>query len=492
MAGLVIPRELKRFIKDTSWAFISLAVASGVHFLLRIFLARYYGVGDLGLYSLAFTVYSFGLVFTAFGVDAGIVKYVAQYSGDSTRTKIFITSGTVIAAIIGCTLGLIFFLLSPILANYFFKMPDLTIMLRIVSCSFPFIALEKVAMGFLNAKRQMRSYALINIIQNILVAILTLFFAITGHEIYYAVIGLVLPLVIMCVVSLLCVIKSISWKTLISHNESVFLVKTLLTFGFYVILSAGVGVVQSYTATTLLGYFKTDVDVGLFSVVQTVLPILTLPSSAIQTITNPMIASYWGKHEISNIESLVNRSMKSMALYSMAAAFILGLLSEEIITFLFGKDFGSASVPLKIMLFSGVLSAMQGSVGGALSSTNYVKLIFRITGITVILNIILNLILDPSLGINGAAIATSVSMSIASLINLYFTQRMIKIKIETVWFVKFFVFTLILGGVSYFIGEILNPYIATILALVILAIISIRFFITREQHTQMMNFLRPR
>ena len=84
---------MRRFVRDVGFSFASLAISALVHFALRVFLGRYMGEGDLGLYTLSFTVYSIGIVFGAFGIGAALTKYVAEYREDASRTNVLLTNG---------------------------------------------------------------------------------------------------------------------------------------------------------------------------------------------------------------------------------------------------------------------------------------------------------------------------------------------------------------------------------------------------------------
>ena len=174
-------------------------------------------------------------------------------------------------------------------------------------------------------------FAIIIIFQNILVITLTIIFALTGKDISYSVIGLILPIILMSLFSLFYVRKYLTKLNILDVMPQI---KTLFVFGFYVVLAGGVSTISNYTDSALLGYYLTAKDVGLYSVAIISLPVLSLPSSAVQVITSPMIAQYWGKNELGNIEKLINRCMKLSALYAVVVAFAIGSFSKELITLL--------------------------------------------------------------------------------------------------------------------------------------------------------------
>ena len=482
----MITDSLKRFTRDVGWVFTSLTIAAIVQFVLRVFLARYFGPADLGLYTLAFTVYSFGLIVSCFGTDFGITKYVAAADGNLNRINLLVTSGISISFINGCVIGLILYLASPYISIYFFKMPELTALLRIVSFAFPFIGLEKATLGFLNGVRRMRIFAFINIFQNILVIVLTIIFTLLVQDIKYAVVGLVIPVALISLISLFFIRESLSRTNIAEYSRAV---KTLLAFGFFLVLGNSMGVIQTYTDSTLLGYFMKDVDVGLYAVAVTMVLVVRLPPQAIQTITGPMIALYWGKNEIDKIQYLVNGCIKYTAFCALLGAFVLGFLSHDLIRLFFGLDFVAAAFPFQILLVGAVFAAIQTSIGSALESTAYVKKQFMLTGIIALLGIILNILLIPPFGITGAAVATSTTMAISALIRLYFTQRLIKIRIDWIWIIKLFGFTVIIATLAYGIGKFFNLYACTVLALIILIMVIQRYFLNGEDRKQIKELL---
>ena len=468
---------VQRFARDVGFSFASLGITALVHFILRVFLARYLGAGDLGLYTLSFTVYSFGMLFSVFGIGAALTKYVAQYKEDTPKTNFLVSSGSIITFLIGCATGLILYFCSTPIANIFFDMPDLGALLRIVAFVFPFIALEKATLGFLNGLRRMRLFAFINITQGVLTIILTVALVLWGYGPRGAVLSFVLPIVLMSLFSLFSIRKSLARPTLEYCTSAI---KMLLAFGGYIVLANSVGLIQTHTDSIMLGYFMTETEVGIYAAAILLALAIRLPSQAIQMITNPTIATYWGKDEVDNIENLINKVMKYTAVFIIPVGFLVAFLAHEIINLIFGVEFIQAVLPLQILVIGTVIATIQSSVGGALSSTAYVSMVFKLSGITMVANIILNLLLIPRLGITGAAMATSTAMIISVLLHLYFIQRLIGARIHWKWFAGLFTFTALVTAATYGFGLIASHYICIPVAFVILMVILLKYFVTRE------------
>ncbi|MFC1862141.1 flippase [Chloroflexota bacterium] len=478
---------VQKFVKDVGFSFASLGISALVHFILRIFLARYLGAGDLGLYTLSFTVYSFGMLLSTFGIGAALVKYIAEFKEDTLRTSLLVSSGSITAFLIGCAVGLILYVCSAPIANIFFDMPELEGLLRIVAIAFPFIALSKAALGFLNGLRRMRLFAFINIAQSVLTIILTAALILTGYGLTGAVTALVLPVILLSSFSLLSIRKSLVRPSLAQYRPAI---KLLLAFGGFVVLASSIQTIRTYTDSIMLGYFMTRVDVGLYAVAIILAQAIRLPSQALQMITSPTIATYWGKGEIDRIEDLINRIMKYTVVFIIPVGFLVAFLSPQIIVLIFGAEFLTATFPLQILLIGTVFGAIAASVGSALSSTAYVGMVFKLSGITMVTNIILNLLLIPHLGITGAAIAASISTIIAFLLHLYFIQRLIGVRIYWGWFARVLGFALLLAVANYFLSQIVSVYICVSISLAIFIIVALRYFLSANDLTFFRQILR--
>jgi O-antigen/teichoic acid export membrane protein len=145
--------RLSKTMRDIQWSFISLAISSFVHFLLRVVLGRELGASGLGLYTLVFTIYMFGMQFAAFGIGAALTKYVAEHNENLNKIEEFVSSGVIGSFISGLTFGIILYLSSNAIAINFFHCSEMVYLLKITSFCFPFIALQKTALGVSHCKR---------------------------------------------------------------------------------------------------------------------------------------------------------------------------------------------------------------------------------------------------------------------------------------------------------------------------------------------------
>ena len=467
----------RRFLRDTALSFVSLGMSTFVHFLLRIFLARYMGPADLGLYTLSYTAYSFGVLLSAFGIGGAVAKYAAESGDDTTRKGRLLLIGAVSSFFIGCLMGLLLHFSAELIAQRFFHMPDMRGLLQIVALSFPFLALEKATLGFLNGVRRMTLFAFVNVFQSVLTLLLTIALVLMGYGLKGAVAGLVLPIVAMSLFSLLATRRDLSRPM---RGQSLPILRMLVWFGIFAAMGNSMYTLFYNIDKIFLGRYMDDAAVGIYGTASLLSNLVPLIPSAVQVITGPAIARYWGRAEYGNIQDLVNRTMKYTAMLIVPISFVGIVLSRDLIVLFFGEEYVLATVPLQVLLAGFAFTGIFTSVATALSMTNWVQMGFIVGAVQVVGNIALCTLLIPRFGMNGASAAITASHALGCLINLYLMQRFIKIRIDWRWFACFMAVgaLVVAGGLG--LKLVVHQYLCAFLGLVILAFITIRYFVTGE------------
>ena len=414
--------RLTKTMQDVQWAFIGLAVPSLVHFLLRVVLGRELGASGLGLYTLVFTIYMFGMQFAAFGIGAALTKYVAEHNENAKKIREFVSSGLIGSFSSGLIMGVLLYLFSNVIAINIFHSPEMVHLLKMTAVCFPFIALQKTALGTLNGLRKMNYFALVNIIQNVSVFALSIILVILFKmNVTGAVLGFVAPTIFVSLFSLYFIKDFFEVPSKLFDTVS----RELSWFGFYVVLTNSVGLILVQIDSLLIGYFMGETEVGYYAVAVVLVQGITLLPSAIQRVTTPAIATYHGKGEYESIRKLIKNTMLKTFLVTVFLSVLLAVFGKFLIGFLFTEEFLPAYIPLLILLIGYTIYALTISVGGALSSIGKVNIAFRISALCALVNIALNITLIPKFGLVGAASATSISLLISVIVVLAFLKKYI-------------------------------------------------------------------
>lgn len=414
--------KISKNIVDVQWSFISLLISSCAHFLLRIALGNELGPSGLGTYTLIFTIYIIGNQFAAFGLDAALTKHIAEYHDDLQRVKSYVTSGLIGALICGLITVFLLSAFSEIISIYIFHDVNASELLKIVAFCYPFMAIQKIILGTLNGLRKINYFALVNILQNMLIfvtsAISVLYFN-TGVK--GAVLGLAIPTIVITLFFSLILKDYIEFSGLMSLVS----LKILIKFGFYVVLTNSVGLINAQIDSLFIGYFMTGTDVGYYAIAIIIIQAVTLLPTSIQTITSPLIASYHHNKDYKSMRLLIKETLLKTYVITTILSVIIVLCGKLLIQVLFTEKFMPAYVPMLILLLGYSISSPIGAVGGALSSIGKVDISFQRSVLCLIINIILNLLLVPKFGLIGAAIATSSALIFTSITHFFLLNKYI-------------------------------------------------------------------
>lgn len=181
-----------------------------------------------------------------------------------------------------------------------------------------------------------------------------------------------------------------------------------ITFG----LITSFNVLNNQAGTVILGIFDTPDAVGRYRVAAQVAALAIFGLQAVNMVVAPRFADLWARGEKARLQRLVTRSAQIVLLFSLLVAGTFLLIGQHFFEIVFGVDFRGAYLPLLILLAGQTVNAATGSVGFLLSMTGHEEETARGIGMAVLVNIILGLLLVPSWGIIGAAIATAISTTV--------------------------------------------------------------------------------
>lgn len=207
-------------------------------------------------------------------------------------------------------------------------------------------------------------------------------------------------------------------------------VKSLSTFSFWLFLTSGGVLVFLYADTVMIGYFMGNADVGVYKVVIQLTTAATFTTHAMLQTLWPKV-SRWGKTgETGLIEESLSRAFSYSFLLAVPVFFGGILLGDKLLYFFFGAEFERGYSTLIIWSIVHIINIFQFFFTSYLSALNRQKDSFKATAIAALLNIVLNLLLIPVMGIVGAAIASLASLALNAIMARQILSKIINIRFE--------------------------------------------------------------
>ncbi len=386
-------------------------------------LARGLGRESFGLYTLGVAVVTAAQIISQFGLDNGVVRYVAHYraQGDTARVR-----GTILQAV-----GLTFaFSLVEAVAIFFgagtiagFFDPDLEPVVRAFAFAVPFFALMSIicwaTQGF-----QTVTYATYT--QQILRPLIYLLLVIGVYFVGASLVGVVAAYVISMALGVLIglfFLRRLFPPLLNFRTRPKFETRALFGVSVPMSVSRATQYANNWTAILVLGIFQPAGVVGLFQAAFRTATFATLVRFAFNGIFSPIISNL---HAQENTEDL-GRLYKDVTRWTFTGAFaiflLIVLLTSEILTVFGGKEYAAGATALIIVAFAQLFSTSVGPANRMLAMTDNQTVLMIITTIGALTGVAVCFALIPDFGMIGAAIGAAAAILTENTATLIFVRR---------------------------------------------------------------------
>lgn len=388
-----------------------------LHFISQIVIARTLGPSAFGLFALGWNIFRVVGNISALGLDNGVIHYGMKVRHKNTGEFMGIVFGSIgLATSFGVFVGCMFFLFSNPLAEAFRK-PELGQIIRLFSIGFPFLAGVRVAASATRITKIMK-YA--NLIEEFIQPITNLSFVlivfIRGWEIVGVVIAAVISFAISFFVAMRSVIAIFPFDGKLRLLSST--MRQLLTYSFPTSLSTIFGVLLLMVDRIVVGYYLSKDQVGIFQTVSMISVLFVSFLSAFKMIVSPMIAENFHLGNLRKLDSLYQTSTRWTLIIGMPALLLIFFAPGTVLTVLFGAAYEGGELALLILAGGHLINVATGAVDHMLIMSGFQKNWLWIMVGMFIYNVIMNWILVPIMGINGAALASATTFLGSSLAGL--------------------------------------------------------------------------
>ncbi|MBS3082035.1 flippase [Candidatus Pacearchaeota archaeon] len=403
---------LKLLVKSSAFVFFAVIISKIASYGYKIIIARYFGAETYGLFTLAVILISVTSSIATLGLGEGLVRYVSFYRGRKRfghiRKLVSSSRNLFLLASLVCMGLLIVF--APTLSEKVFHEEKFSGLLIGMAIAIPFIALSNLYLGILKGFERIRAYStLVNIYQNTARFVFIGLLVLIGIGAIAISISYVLMFIGLFILSRHYAKKDLNKMPSSKIPEYNKIMPGVLAYAWPLIF---VGVLYSvfyWIDSLFLGYFLDAKTVGLYSAAVTIISLFGIAPDLFMQLLFPLISFKFseGKKEI--IRNLTQQVVKWIYLLNIPLFLLLFLFSEQWLWLLFGGEFLIAGNILKILCFGAIFSSLVGVSTSLISISGKTKLVLKDFLAFTIINILMNLLLVPSYGMVGAAIATTIT-----------------------------------------------------------------------------------
>ena len=425
--------------------YTSKLLGSLLGFVATLYFARKLGAEVLGVYALVMTVVGWLLLISELGIGQALTKRISEGSEEGAFLSAAIVWITALSVIFASSVVI----LKPLFERYigeFSQYVSISVVWFIIGVLFVHLFF-KMLYRILKGQRLVHIAGLLTPVQIggqsvIQIALVLAGTGLLGMLVGYALGGIIVGLI------------GLYWVSIRPTLPSKRHFRSLFNYAKFSWLGSLKSRTFNEVDILLLGVFVQSSLVGVYSVAWSISKFLELFGSAISETMFPEISHTSVQKSKEATKGLIEDSLAFTGLIAIPGLVGGGILANHILR-IYGQEFVDGSTVLALLILATLLYSYLQQLMNGLNGINRPDLSFRINVVFIGLNAGLNIVLIPQLGIEGAAVASVVSVAITLAIAHRVLKQLIVFRIPRGEILRQVAAALVMGGVVFlFLGVI--------------------------------------
>jgi stage V sporulation protein B len=417
----------RAFGVNVLWNLGSLAFLAAAGLVLNFVVARIYGAEALGLFNVVVALYILLSQFAVFGVHFSVLRAVSEHAGrNQTEVDQSITGALLATCIVSAGVTLLALLATPLIVRIYRMDGTATAWLAILPGLF-FFALNKVLLNAINGAQHMRAFAVLQALRFALILVaLSVFVFVQVKPAYLTAVFSVAEFVLFPVLLWYVAQLVEQWDIRGARAH----MREHLLFGAKVFPSGSIGELNTRVDVLLLGAMLDGARAGVYSVALLLAEGLAQAIVVVRANLNPLITRYLADGDAAGLAIFARRVTAYFTIFMLVAGVGLVAVFALAANHLFpDQRFAGATAPLAILVVGLVLASPYMPLGMAFTQAGRPALQTWFSAAVLAVNVLSNIILIPTFGINGAAMGTAISYAATALLLAVLLKRVFSLRL---------------------------------------------------------------
>lgn len=386
----------KKYLFNTSWLFAEKLISIATGLFLTILISRYLGVQNYGTINYALSFVGIFGVFAGLGLNLIVVKNLIQH--EKLRPQIL--GSTFVLQILAALP--VFVVLN--LASNFIASDENNAKMVILILSFMYFFTPFGIINFIfEAKVALKYSAIANLITLAINASIKVILVLINAPFMWFALSFLTDQIILAIV--FWAVYKLNGGKITSWRANLKVAKSLLIKSYPLIMAGMIYVIYVRIDQLMLWAMLGASSVGIYAAGIRITETLSIIPGLISTSLFPIMINAKKQNEQKYLQ-VVSFLLNFMTTISFGFGIFITIFAPFLINLIFGQAYSEASEVLVINVWVILFTAMSTITYKYFIMENLQKLSFYRSLIGLILNIILNYILIPKYGVNGAAFAT--------------------------------------------------------------------------------------
>lgn len=424
------------FVRDSIKTILTKVILFVCLIFISLYIARVLGPVAKGKYSLLVSFVLITVTIGIFGINSSVLYFLGRRK---YNIKSLYSNGLFLLIIQSLILLVIFFIFGKFFQSSFLKgikQSNILIMLF----SIPALLVTYLSIGIILGKNKISAYNLLAIVSSAISLLnFVILVVIFKQELRGALLAYVLSAILSTCIYVF-VISRLSRFT-ITFNRPI--IMDLLSYGLRTFLGHLFLILNLRVTLFFVNYFTELALVGYYSIAISLAEIILFAPDAVGTILFPKLAST----EPSFANKLTCRASRTILLFSMIIGIFFFVFGKSLVVLVYGETYIPAVRPFSILLPGTVLMSLRHVFFRNFAARGNPGINSSILFLSLVLNVILNILLIPKWAIEGAALATTVSYATCTFISILFFKKLSKESVSDILLLKH-------EDISYIIKEL--------------------------------------
>jgi O-antigen/teichoic acid export membrane protein len=407
---------------STNAAFAFLALLAGATFTagLTLFLARRLGTGGFGVYSLALGISGLVLFPLDFGISTSAARFVAEHRGDRARVASLLADSLRLKVLVSAAVAaLLYALAGPISSAYgthALVWPTRGVAIALFGQSVMMMTSAFVAVG------RVRFQLWTAIVESAVETTASIGLVLAGGGVAGAAFGRAIGYIAGAVMTVFLLARLFGPGVLPRSPRLGEEARRIASYAGVVLIIDGAFTLFNQVDILIIGAYLGTSAVGIFSAPVRLIAFLGYPGGAISMGVSPLLAH--NPREEPNVDAFMAALRLLLILQAAITAFVLGW-SSLLVHVALGAKFAKSAEVLRVLAPFVFLLGFGPLVSVTANYLGEARRRVPIAIATIIINLTLDLLLVPRIGVIGGAIGTDVAYGLYAPAHLIICQRIL-------------------------------------------------------------------
>jgi len=472
----------KTIAKGALIIFAGMLISKIFTYLYRILLARGLGPEAYGIFSICFAIVACLSTVALLGFPSALERFIPIYYKNKSNLKGIINFTLALSGVVSILLGILLFIFAKEVAT-FFGNAGITDVIGIFAIVVPILTI--LSLGY-SISKAFKNALYLTLTSNIIYPSANLILAAVLVYMGYGITSIAISFVAANLLTLIVLFVLIH-KKLFSFTQKIKRISmssTILVYSLPLMFTGLFGFILTWTDTIMLGILSTETTVGLYNAAFPTAMLLYMIPVMITSLFLPVVSELLAKKKFED----VSRTFKIVSYWIMTFNFPILLFfvvsSKILLGLLFGETYTQASTAFIILSIGFFIYSIFMPTLRMLELYKRTKFIFVITFISAILNLILDIVWIPTYGMAGAALASTISLTLMSILALIKIRLIGKIHLFSLEmfksvFVTLLIFIPLYWVYHYMLGSsLMNFIIISVVFGICYSVVMYRFVLT--------------